>query len=140
MFPIIPAGSEAVLPGVNDEGIFGYGYNATVSYSTITNLVSNTGVVASDISGVGTSTSARMACEYGGDKGIFGYGYCAAWDPVNEDGCVKYLAMQSAIDRHHHDLSGPYRSPPQCATHPQLIAAQVLGFTSTQVRPMSGRQ
>ncbi len=43
-------------------------------YWSITNLVSNAGVVASDTAGVGTARSALSACSYGGDKGIFGFG------------------------------------------------------------------
>ena len=73
MFPIIPANSEAGETG-NDEGIIGFGYVSGYVVTDITNLVSNTGVVASDVSGVGTASSYRAACEYGGDKGIFGYG------------------------------------------------------------------
>ena len=53
----------------SDNGIFGYG--ETVS---MTNLVSNTGVVATDVTGVGTARYGLAACSYGGDKGIFGYG------------------------------------------------------------------
>ena len=40
----------------------------------MTNLVSNTGVVASDVAGVGTARNGLVACEYGGDKAIFGFG------------------------------------------------------------------
>jgi hypothetical protein len=60
----------------NEEGIFGFGY-ATLS---MTNLVSNAGVVSSDVTGVGTGRGYLAACEYGGDeegtgkKGIFAYG------------------------------------------------------------------
>ena len=57
----------------NSEGIFGYGH--TGSYTAVTNLVSNAGVVATDTSGVGTARQYLAACEYGGDKGIFSYGY-----------------------------------------------------------------
>ena len=60
-----------------DKGIFGYGYTANepaTSYFSMTNLVSNAGVVATDVTGVGTARSALAACEYGGDKGIFGFG------------------------------------------------------------------
>ena len=56
----------------NDNGIFGYGY--TSSYISLTNLVSDVGVVASDTTGVGSARGEPSACEYGGDKGIFGYG------------------------------------------------------------------
>ena len=72
MFPIIPANSVAEEAG-NSEGIFGFGRIAPSVYS-ITNLVSNAGVVATDDAGVGTARTALAACSYGGDKGIFGYG------------------------------------------------------------------
>ena len=72
MFPIIPAGSAANYPK-NDEGIFGFGRPNGAS-SDITNLVSNVGVVASDVTGVGTARKGVAACEFGEDKGIFGFG------------------------------------------------------------------
>jgi hypothetical protein len=37
-----------------DKAIFGYGYNGS-SMVSLTNLVSNSGVVASDVTGVGTA-------------------------------------------------------------------------------------
>ncbi len=58
----------------NSQGIFGYGQDASVR-TAVTNLVSNAGVVATDVTGVGTARSLPAACEYGGDKGIFGYGW-----------------------------------------------------------------
>jgi len=58
----------------NMEGIFGFGYGGSSAVST-TNLVSNAGVVASDVTGVGTVRFNLAACEYGEDKGIFGLGY-----------------------------------------------------------------
>jgi hypothetical protein len=39
------------------------------------NLVSNTGVVASDSTGAGTARSNLAAASYGGDKAIYGYGW-----------------------------------------------------------------
>ena len=42
----------AVIAGVSYKAIFGYGLSPTTS---ITNLVSNTGVVATDTTGVGTA-------------------------------------------------------------------------------------
>ena len=59
----------------NDNGIFGYG--STGSTVSMTNLVSNAGVVATDTTGVGTNRSQLAACQYGEDKGIFGYGNTA---------------------------------------------------------------
>jgi hypothetical protein len=60
-----------------DKAIIGYGnasalVNAPVS---MTNLVSSTGVVATDTTGVGTARAYIAAASYGGDKAIFGYGY-----------------------------------------------------------------
>ncbi|MDP7255322.1 MAG: hypothetical protein QGF00_37395, partial [Planctomycetota bacterium] len=57
----------------NMEGIFGFGYTAS-TYAGMTNLVSNTGVIASDVAAVGTARQVPAACGYGEDKGIFGYG------------------------------------------------------------------
>ena len=41
---------------------------------SVTNLVSNTGVVATDTTGVGTARFGLTASGYGGDKAIFVYG------------------------------------------------------------------
>ena len=54
------------------KAIFGYGY--LNSPTAITNLVSNTGVVATDTTGVGTARQRLAAAGYGTDKAIFGYG------------------------------------------------------------------
>ena len=40
----------------------------------MTNLVSNAGVVATDVTAVGTTRYSQAGCEYGDDKGIFGFG------------------------------------------------------------------
>ena len=62
--------SSAVI--ATQKAIFGYGNaGATVS---MTNLVSNTGVVATDTTGVGTVRRELAAAGYGTDKAIFGYG------------------------------------------------------------------
>ena len=53
MFPIIPANSVTADEPGNQKGIFGFGLDPAVC--NITNLVSNAGVVASDVSGVGTA-------------------------------------------------------------------------------------
>ena len=45
-------------------------------------LVSNTGVVGADVTGVGTARPGLAAAGYGGDKAIFGYGYTSG--PVNQ--------------------------------------------------------
>jgi len=58
----------------NDEGIFAYGKQTPGNCQNVSNLVSNTGVVSSDVAGVGTIRNNVAATEYGGDKGIMGYG------------------------------------------------------------------
>jgi hypothetical protein len=55
------------------KAIFGFGN--TGSYTNITNLVSNTGVVATDTAGVGTARYSLAAAGYGGDRAIFGFGF-----------------------------------------------------------------
>jgi hypothetical protein len=64
-----------------DKAIFGYGANNTLDVipTSITNLVSNTGVVSTDVTGVGTARSSLAATGYGGDKAIFGYGRNSAF-------------------------------------------------------------
>ncbi len=56
------------------KAIFGYGASPAGTYRSMTNLVSNTGVVAADTPGVGTARRQLAAAGYGGDKAIFGYG------------------------------------------------------------------
>ena len=73
-------------PPSNDEGIFAFG---TISgMSDITNLVSNAGVVQSDVSGVGTGRYSLTATEYGGDKGIIGFGH---------DGVSTYYSITNLV-------------------------------------------
>ena len=55
-----------VAPVLNDNGLFFAGLAPAIS--SITNLISNTGVVATDVSGVGTGRNLPAGCEYGGDK------------------------------------------------------------------------
>jgi len=79
-----------------DKAIFGYG-NTGASVgdninSSLTNLVSNTGVVASDTTGVGTARRELAAASYGLDKAIFGYGntgsFVSITNLVNNSGVV----------------------------------------------------
>jgi hypothetical protein len=76
--------SELAAAGYGSSGqaIFGFGYvDATGTSYSITNLVSNTGVVSTDTAGVGQIRSSLAAATYGTDKAIFGYGY--AGTPLN---------------------------------------------------------
>ena len=65
-------GGDSYDPNKMDPVItkpFGSGYTA------VSNLISNTGVVGADVSGVGTARDSLNSCSYGGDKGIFCFGY-----------------------------------------------------------------
>ena len=64
--------AEAPVEPPTQKAIFGYGSNG--GFLSMTNLVSNLGVVATDTTGVGTARHALAAAGYGGDKAIFGYG------------------------------------------------------------------
>lgn len=58
------------------RAIFGYGTtDGGGSSVSMTNLVTNTGVVGNDVIGVGTIRYQLAAAGYGTDKAIFGYGY-----------------------------------------------------------------
>ena len=58
----------------------------------ITNLVTNAGVVGSDVSAVGTARAYLAAAKYGGDKAIFAFGNDGGYDNtknlVNSSGVV----------------------------------------------------
>jgi hypothetical protein len=63
---------EPVAPPTQ-KGLFGYGQPSS-GYSSLSNLISSSGVVASDVTGVGTARSYLAGASYGGDKAIFGFG------------------------------------------------------------------
>lgn len=50
-------------------------WGGTASGAAIGNLISTTGVIASDTTTVGSNKSQGSGAGYGGDKGIFGYGF-----------------------------------------------------------------
>ena len=63
-----------------DKALFGFGSYASdpvPEQVSTTNLVSNTGVVASDTTGVGSARYDLAASGYGGDKALFGFGSSA---------------------------------------------------------------
>ena len=66
--------AAAIVLSGTQKAIFGYGMIAGGTLVSTTNLVSNTGVVATDTTGVGTVRSDLAAAGYGNDKAIFGYG------------------------------------------------------------------
>jgi hypothetical protein len=62
----------------NIRAIFGYGFTSSVV--SMSNLVSSTGVVSTDTTGVGTARVELAAASFGdaGERVIFGYGFAAA--------------------------------------------------------------
>ena len=72
----ISGGGWTIVAGPTaKKAIFGYGDTIGGGGAvSITNLVSDTGVVATNTSGVGTARYGLAAAGYGTDKAIFGYG------------------------------------------------------------------
>ena len=82
-----------------DKAIFGYGYiNALGNiYTAVTNKVSNTGVVATDTAGVGTSRYGLAAAGYGSSgQAIFGYGIDGSVGPVSMTNKVSNTGVVSS--------------------------------------------
>ena len=75
-------------PPPTQKAIFAYGG----SYLSMSNLVNSSGVIASDVSGVGTARNNLGAATYGLDKAIFAYGYTGSYvslsNLVNSSGTV----------------------------------------------------
>lgn len=68
--------AAAATPYGGDKACMAYGGLDGNGYPPIntSNLISNTGLISADISGVGTARERMGAGGYGADKGIFGYG------------------------------------------------------------------
>jgi len=84
-----------------DKAIFAFGATGSVgspTNQTTTNLISNTGVVASDTSGAGPARRELAAASYGGDKAIFGYGVTGgfSYTQVNTINLVSNLGVVSS--------------------------------------------
>ena len=86
---IIPANSIAVTPATQ-KAIFGFGIIGSVT--GVTNLVSSSGVVATDVAAVGTARQRLAAASYGEDKALFAFGntgsYVNTRNLVNNSGVV----------------------------------------------------
>ena len=80
---------EPVAPPTQ-RGIFAYGFDG--SSLSMSNLVNSSGVIGTDVSGVGTARRGLTAANYGGDKAIFAYGYTdtefSASNLVNNSGVI----------------------------------------------------
>ena len=78
----VPGDIKAFVSGVQ-KAIFGFG--RANGNTNVTNLVSSTGVVATDTTGVGTARELLAAAGYGGDKAIFGFGYTYSSSPYERN-------------------------------------------------------
>ena len=85
--------ADATSPPPTQRGLFAFGSGSSGRF-TGRNLVSSSGVIASDVSGAGTGRSNLAGTTYGGDKGIFGYGnissppYTSITNLVNNSGVI----------------------------------------------------
>ena len=82
---------EPVVP-VTQKAIFGYGnVGGGTPRVSVTNLVSSSGVVAADTTGVGTAREYLAAAGYGFDKALFCFGYVAG------DGGATYPLISNLV-------------------------------------------
>ena len=122
----------------NDKAIFGFGttYSGGYSYYSLTNLVSNVGVVATDTTGVGTSRRELAAVGYGGDKAIFGFG-------INASGVLSMTNLVSNAGIVSTDTTGvgTARSGLAAASYGADLAVFIVGgsfFNSTNLVSNTG--
>jgi hypothetical protein len=80
--------TSVYAPILGQKAIFGYGVNLSIGTLSMTSLVSNTGVVGNDVTGVGTARANLAAAGYGGDKAIFGFGGGSITNLVSNTGVV----------------------------------------------------
>lgn len=87
------SGSSVIL---TQKAIFGFGFTSSGynSVTGITNLVSDSGVVASDTTGVGTGRRTLAASGYGEDKAIFGFGMTS---PGNANTAITNLVSNTGV-------------------------------------------
>jgi len=84
--------TDAPVAPATHKAIFGYGTTGGSNRLSMTNLVSSAGVVATDVTGVGTTRKGLAAAGYGGDKAIFGYG-----DDNSSDVSVTNLVSSAGV-------------------------------------------
>ena len=97
MFPILSGNvASATAVSGNQEGIFGFGFNGS-NYLSMTNLVSNAGVISTDVSGVGTNRQNLAGCQYGADKGIFAYGAAVVSDTTTHYGMSNLVSNAGVV-------------------------------------------
>ena len=74
----LPVSDDAVAdvgtPPPTQKGIFAQGYAGGANRLNMSNLVTSSGVIGNDVTGVGTVRMNAGAASYGGDKAIFAFG------------------------------------------------------------------
>ena len=81
--------TDAPVAPPTQKAIFGFGsIYSSGAKQNMSNLVSSSGVVATDTTGVGTARGLLSALGYGGDKGIFAYGSTNKSNLVSSSGVI----------------------------------------------------
>ena len=108
----VPGDIEEAAASSTQKAIFGFGKHSTgvgtSTNSNRTNLVSSSGVVASDNSGVGTARGQLAAAGYGGDKALFGFGGSSASisNLISNTGVVSSDTTHASGVRYKYALAG----------------------------------
>ena len=99
--------------------IFGFGQTDTSgdSKTGITNLVNTSGVVASDVSAVGTARQGLAAAGYGTDKAIFGFGHTGDYGVDEAVTGITNLVNNSGVVQSDTSAVGTARSQVQAETY-----------------------
>lgn len=63
--------ADVPFPALPQRAIFAFGRKADESFVSMSNLVNSSGVIAADVTGVGTNRYSTTNAPYGTDKGIF---------------------------------------------------------------------
>ncbi len=111
-----PAGASYGL----DKGIVVYGIyrGQSPAYKNLSNLISSTGVIASDTSIVGTPRIEFSGSKYGYDKAIVGFGFSGNNGPsINGVVSVINLISNTGVVGNDATTSGAYRWAAACAPH-----------------------
>ena len=92
---VTPTPTPSPAAAISKKAIFAYGTNGGYGNNlSMSNLVSNAGVVANDVTGVGTARYLLGAASYGVDKAIFGYGIIGGgFGPQNMANLVSNLGI-----------------------------------------------
>ena len=112
--------------------IFGFGQTDTSgdSKTGITNLVNTSGVVASDVSAVGTARQALAAAGYGTDKAIFGFGTTGDYGVDEAVTGITNLVNNSGVVQSDTSAVGTARHQLQAETYDDDKAIFMYGWAS----------